>query len=129
MNKQEREILRLQEVAKKLGVRLETLLKLRGKARTLRRYFEYQCNGCTREKLPFESWEEYDTARGRAMQWVEKRVAIVEKQIEKLCKTPSPVLTLNYYIQRDPRGGTLYLAKDYTLLDSENYSTKGELIA
>jgi hypothetical protein len=94
------------------------LNKLRGLAVTLQKYFEYQCNGCTREKLSFESWQAYDVQRELQMEWVEKRIKQITKQIDKLSKE----LGLHYYIQTDPRGASLYVCNEP--IDDNTYNTQ-----
>ncbi len=81
------------------------IASIRRDAITLRKLFEHQCNGCLRDKLPNESWSDYDLNREAQMQWVDKRVDTIEKRIDKRCKE----FNLPYYIQSDPRGCSLYL--------------------
>ena len=71
---------------------------------TYHRYCEYQCNGCTREKLPFESWEDYDKAREEQMAWVEKRIDLVEKRLRK----NADALGFRAELEGDPRGVTAW---------------------
>lgn len=63
---------------------------------------EYECNGCTRDKLPSESWEDYDKARDNQVAWIEKRTQAIEKTITKRCKE----LNLVANFEGDPRGCT-----------------------
>ena len=56
------------------------------------------------------------------MDWTEKRVAIVERQLVR--KTDS--LGLFMFLQTDLRGGTLYLSR--TELNDTNYHQLGEFI-
>jgi hypothetical protein len=97
-----------------------TVDKLRKTAITLRKIFECQCNGCTREKLPSESWKDYDIARINQMEWVEKRDTVLRKRIEKLADS----IGLKFYIQGDPRGCSLYLS-NFDKMNHTNYSTTG----
>jgi len=90
--------------------------KLLKHAVTLRRLFECLCNGCTREKLPHESWAEYDIARTAQMKWVDERIAKTEKLILKYLDQLG--LTLNHF-NRDPRGPAVYLTI------GEHYNTWG----
>lgn len=94
------------------------LNKLRGLSVTLQKYFEYECNGCTREKLSFETWAQYDKERELQMEWVEKRIKQITKQITKL----SHDLGLYYYIQTDPRGAALYVCHEP--IDATRYNTQ-----
>lgn len=66
------------------------------------RLAECECNGCTREKFPSESWESYDKARSEQQAWIEKRTALVEARIAKRCAK----LGLFATFQGDPRGCT-----------------------
>lgn len=92
--------------------------KLRRYSITLRKLYECSCNGCLREKAPFESWKEYDNNRNNhQMPWIEKRIEIMEKRIDKKCKE----LNIPYYIQSDPRGCSLYLCTT----NQCTYSTEG----
>lgn len=110
------------EVSRKLErLILPTQIKpLRRAANLLRKLYEAECNGCTREKLSFESWEQYDKARDQQMLWVEKRVKAVETRIAKLCAE----LDIPFFLQTDPRGCSLYLG---TTSDSR-YNTEGVAI-
>lgn len=104
---------------KKLGIDGTLVLKLRRDAITLRRLYEYECNGCSREKFPHESWDDYCKHREEIQRpWIEKRIATVEKRIAKRCEG------IPYYIQSDPRGCSLYLG---TTSESK-YSTEGVAI-
>lgn len=96
------------------------IASIRRDAITLRKLFEHQCNGCLRDKLPGESWSDYDLNREAQMEWVEKRVEVIEKRIDKKCKE----LNLPYYIQSDPRGASLYLGTNSDC----NYNTEGVAI-
>ena len=98
----------------------EIVAKLRRDAITLRRLFECECNGCTRDPLKYESLENYDQARERQMEWVEKRIEQVKKRIARICKG----LELTHFIQSDPRGCSLYLGTD----SKENYHQEGVAI-
>lgn len=112
------------QIALRLGLNptFNDIAILRRHAITLRKYFEYECNGCTREKLPHESWKEYDNDRERQMIWVEERQKAILSLIDSKCKE----LNTHYYIQGDPRGASLHLGPK-TMTDS-NYSTEGVAI-
>ena len=98
---------------------LRSLVRL---AASMHKLLECECNGCTREKLPHESWNDYDEARRHQIEWVEQRQIKVLATIAKNVA----LLDLHYYIQSDPRGGTLYLST--TKLDQMNYHQMGVLI-
>jgi hypothetical protein len=72
---------------------------------THHKLMEFECNGCTRDKLDCESWPAYDKAREIQMKWVETR----EKQIEKLIEKHAAVLHLKVRFEGDPRGCTVRL--------------------
>lgn len=93
-------------------------------AKELHKTFENDCNGCIREKYSFESWKDYDIDRERQM--IENEIK--QKTFLRRIKTYCESLGLNFYIQSDPRGNTLYVSK-MEELNQENYHNKGELIA
>ncbi len=110
------------EALKKIELRhydYNIINKIRKNSITLRRLFEYECNGCTREKLPFETWLDYDRAREYQMIWVEKRKQIILKRIEKLVSS----IGLYLYIQSDPRGLPVYISVNP--LSNQSYHTNG----
>lgn len=113
----------LQRIAKELGLKPENpyLIALRRDAITLRRMYECECNGCTREKLPRETWQQYDAARLIQMEWVEKRIETLEKRIAKNCNT----LGLHYYLQGDPRGCSVYVSKSEIPRDDYSRNATG----
>lgn len=78
---------------------------IRKDAITLRRLFEYECNGCTREKFTWETFGHYDRARAIQMKWVEERQKQVLARLDRRLKEAG----IPYYIQSDPRGCSLYL--------------------
>jgi len=59
---------------------------IRQAAITLHKLYEAECNGCTREKSPLESWTDYGLARIQQMKWVEKRIESVEARIKRQAK-------------------------------------------
>lgn len=69
---------------------------------TYHKLCEMSCNGCTREKLPFESWDSYDKARDLQIQWIDKRLEVVSERI----KSRAHSLGLWTSLQGDPRGCT-----------------------
>lgn len=77
---------------------------------TYHRLCEFACNGYTREKLSFESWDEYGANMAKQMEWVEKRMAHCEVNI---CRHATK-LGLIAKFQGDPRGCVvrLYNAED-----------------
>lgn len=115
-------IMRLKRHGIELTSDTPALRTLYRNAKTYHHLIECDCNGCTREKYPHESYDQYDKARVKQMEWVEQRKDKVYATIEKAaCE-----LNLNFYIQGDPRGGTLYLSKEK--LNSQNYHEKGVFI-
>lgn len=122
MTKTEKRIFEIQTELKRKGVELpfHTIQKIRRSAITLRKYFECSCNGCTREKLPFESWANYDKSRDAQMNWIEKRTDVLRNRIERECNA----VNVPFYIQSDPRGCSLYLMTT----DESRYNTQGVAI-
>lgn len=114
------------EIANELSKKLERLilpsdiLPLRLRAMKLRRLYEHQCNGCTREKFLFESWADYDQSRKQQIITVDKNVERITEQVKVICTQ----LDIPVYFQTDPRGCSLYLG---TTNDS-NYNTEGVAI-
>lgn len=107
-----------------MDITLENLEQLCRDSRTLRKLFECECNGCTREKSPGESWQDYDVDREKQMEWVDKRQNVVLKRIAKRCAA----LGVDFYIQSDPRGCSLYISKPNSGMNNTNYSTTGVAI-
>ena len=104
--------------AKQFGARVEFLKRLnrpyhRTTASLMRacityhRLCEYECNGCTRDKLSGESWSDYDHARENQMQWIEKRT----QQVESLLKKRAKELDLTVGFEGDPRGCTVFFSE------------------
>lgn len=110
------------ELKKKLNFDYSPIILrlIRKDALTLRRLFECSCNGCTREKLPSETWKQYDQARELQQAWIEKRIESVLKRLDRRLRE----YNIPYYIQSDPRGCSLYLA---TTSDN-SYNTEGVAI-
>lgn len=105
---------------KNIRIGLVYLADLARHAVTLRKLFEHECNGCTRDKLPGETWEQYDRARVDQLAWVEQRIEKERELISRKCA----FLEVPYYIQGDPRGPSLYLGTS----SSASYSTEGVAI-
>lgn len=82
-----------------------TMQKLVRACITHHRYCEAECNGCTRDKLAHESWQEYDKARESQMLWLEQAKDKLEKRIAKLAAS----LKLYACFDGDPRGPTVRL--------------------
>lgn len=99
----------------------EILSRIAGYAKTLRRLYECEGNGCTRDRLHYETYEHYDHARGEQMRWVENRQKHVVKQIQRL----ADVAGVSIYLQTDPRGPSIYLAPKNSNINQSNYSTFG----
>lgn len=99
-----------------------TMQKLVKACITHHRYCECECNGCTREKLPFESWDSYDKAREAQMLWLEQAKDKLEKRIAKLCAS----LNLFACFEGDPRGCTVkiqnrpFVKGSFNHLDTSN---------
>lgn len=66
------------------------------------RLVECDCNGCTRERLPSESWEAYDKARAQQIEWIEAR----QLRTKDLIVDKARALGLEVVLQYDPRGCT-----------------------
>lgn len=93
-----------------------TARKLLQHAVTLRQLCECACNGCTREKMPMETWAQYDVARAQQMVWVDERIDRTKRLIMKYLKELN--LELNHF-NLDPRGPAVYLTI------GENWNTWG----
>lgn len=91
--------------------------KIRRDAITLRKVYEGQCNGCTREKFMGESWVEYDKARESQIEWLEKREELLTKRIKK----NADAIGLQVFFQSDPRGASVYLSNEP--IKDDSYST------
>lgn len=89
---------------------------------TLRRIYECQCNGCTRDKLPNESWSDYDKARELQMTWVDKREEVLTARIKKNAES----VGLQVYFQGDPRGASVYLSN--RPIKGDSYSTSSVVV-
>lgn len=109
-----------QALHKGLNVDIFLIEKLRRDAITLQKMFEFECNGCTRDKMAHETWAQYDLIRDEQMKWVEKRQNAIIKRIKRRCEENH----LLFYIQGDPRGCSLYIGTN----DESNYSTQGVAI-
>lgn len=84
---------------------LDVIHSLIRSSRRLRKLYEYECNGCTREKFPGESWESYDMARTEQMKYVDEAQERAQKRAMKLAEK----LGLPIYFQGDPRGPSIYV--------------------
>jgi hypothetical protein len=82
----------------------------------LHRHYIYACNGTTREKLNFENWNDYQTLMNNDLDRIEQ---VNDKLIDKLDQLTKK-MNVNYFIQSDPRGGTLYL--DTKEINQSNYT-------
>jgi hypothetical protein len=96
-----------------------SIRSLKRHAITLHRLYEAECNGCTRDRLPWESYAQYDAARELQMEWVEKRI----KAMQKLLRKHATSLGLHIYFQTDPRGCPVYVSN--CPMSDQNYHTNG----
>lgn len=93
--------------SKKIQLDVSTIQKLRRMAIKLHRQYEVYCNGPTDQHII-------------------KAERIASDLEWKICELVT-TLGLNCFFQRDPRGGTLYISKDY--LNDQNYDSKGVFVA
>lgn len=111
------------ELMKKHGLflSLNDMQKIRRNAITLRKLFECECNAAIREKLPTETWDEYDkNRRDYQIPWIEKRQEAVLSLIKKTLEGSN----IPFYVQGDCRGCSLYLGTT----SESNYSSEGVAI-
>ncbi len=91
---------------------------LRKAGLTLHRWYEHECNGVIQrdgddcQGAPY--W--YNTHTGKRICKAPDREKGAVKRIEAICKR----LGINYYLQTDPRGGTLYV--DVQPIPNNNYN-------
>ena len=96
----------------------EDFRALRKAAMTLHTWYEHECNGAIQrdgddcEGAPY--W--YNTNTGKRLYKAPDREKGAIKRIEEICTR----LNLHYYLQTDPRGGTLYVSNDP--IDCQTYS-------
>lgn len=95
---------------------LSSISKLATIGQKLRREYEIQCNGCSRDKFPWESWKQYDESRERQLEESNREIERLETLVAKTCNR----LRLYYYLQTDPRGATLYV--DSEEIPDNNYN-------
>jgi hypothetical protein len=97
-------------VCSKLGISTNNYNYLRREAQSLHHLYEEHCNGTIKEEL------------------YEKLTNDLEKAIKKylLKLINEGIGFFYYYLQPDPRGGTLYLSKEK--IDKINYCSVGLLI-
>lgn len=81
---------------------------LRRAALILHRWYEHECNGTIQrdEKTGLPYW--YNSITGCLWRRAPDREKGAMKTIDTICKR----LGLHYYLQTDPRGGTLYVSKE-----------------
>lgn len=110
-------IAHVEDVANRLNLACEDAWALRKAALTLHRWHEQECG----ENNEYGSWcitrddkgkpfrEFCSNAGGRnVMTPIRDMEAGALRRIESICKRNS----LHYYVQTDPRGGTLYLSRE-----------------
>lgn len=115
--------LRVKAIADKLNISLKDSANLHRLARRLRDRLIERCNGCTREKLPAESWAAYDRDRfQRQIPSIERAIRRAEFRIFDLCQAGN----IYFYIQKDPRGPSLYVSREQ--FSDTNYATNAEAI-
>lgn len=114
---------RIKAIADKLNISLNDSANLHRVARRLRERLVERCNGCTREKLPAESWAAYDNDRhDRQIPSIERAISRAERKIFDLCQAGN----IYFYIQKDPRGPSLYVSREQ--FSDTNYATAAEAI-
>ncbi len=89
---------------------------LRRAALTLHRWYEHECNGAIQRDEETNKPYWYNVNSGGRISLVPDREKGAEKSIMKICTR----LGLHYYLQTDPRGGTLYM--DNKPIPDNNYS-------
>ncbi len=89
---------------------------LRRAAMTLHRWYEHECNGVIQRDEETNKPYWYNANTGKRISSAADREKGAEKTIMKICTR----LGLHYYLQTDPRGGTLYVSKDF--IDQADYN-------
>lgn len=80
---------------------IKTAQRIMKDANTMQKLAVFDCNGATREKLPSESWDEYNRARAEIqLPWIERRQKTVGTRLKRLAAD----LKLPMTIGGDPRG-------------------------
>ena len=102
-------------------INIDDYARLYRLAKKLHRCFEIDCNGTDRDKSKYETWEEYDIYRDNILSSNELLQGRIYSKIDKICKANN----LNYYIQSDPRGGTLFVCDSNTEINQGNYNAVG----
>lgn len=103
---------------------LDDVNTLRRAAITLHGWYEHECNGYIERNeetgKPYRVWTDSNWKRHHIPTPDREKGAI--KRIKEVCER----LGLHYYLQTDPRGGTLYISKEP--LNQQNY-TNGFFVA
>jgi hypothetical protein len=99
----------------------QILKKLYMHAKKLHRNYEYQCNGANRDKLPRETWEEYDKFRNEQLILIDKLVDKLEIEATRFAES----IDMLIYFQTDPRGLSIYLQRRGmpVVMNDNNYNT------
>ena len=97
-----------QKAANKLKIAPETVQTFARLSRRLRKLYEIQANGTDRDKLPFESWEQYDKHREKALKLADKSEQTNTQKVKDLASHYG----LYFYLQTDCRGAVLYLSRE-----------------
>ena len=120
MNKREKEIhdiyVKLVKLMDKTPVTIQQAEGLRRAAMTLHRWYENECDGTIQRDEDTGVCHWYNADTGNRCGIALDREKGAEKAIAKICTA----LGLHYYLQTDPRGGTLYV--DVQPIPSNNYS-------
>ena len=128
-----RTIEHIESTAGRLGIPSDDAWALRRAAITLHRWYEQECG----DSNDYCSWCITRDESGRPFREVcyhsggPNRMSPINdmergaiRRVASICKRNG----LHYYIQTDPRGGTLYLSNSDDLTDS-NYSSRGTFLA
>lgn len=126
MTRIEKTLRKLQErLSNRLGVwlDLDDVRSLRRQAMRLHRWYEAECNGEIERfedtDKPFRVIRRYN---GHNLSYpTPDHEKAAEKKIKAICER----LSLHYYLQTDPRGGTLYISREP--LTQQNY-TQGAFV-
>ncbi len=94
----------------------EDFASLRKAAITLHTWYEHECNGAIQRDENDGLAYVYNTNTGKRSYKTADREKGAIKRIDAICKR----LGLHYYLQTDPRGGTLYV--DVNAIPENNYT-------
>lgn len=97
---------------------IDITARLKQLAKRLHKQYEIQCNGCNKPEPRTSDNEVWKQWYILAEQDVKKSERVEEKCLDEI-KSICDAAGIHYFIQGDPRGGTLYVSKEP--LNYQNY--------